>query len=183
MKEDLNMFKNKSLLILLVALGNFDLYAEDTILDYSSQNYVDQQFQILNLSLKPLAIKSINDGQSVLITIPGSYGFESASDELKYEMKSIIKSLSKILNTYPETTIEIVGHTDNVGNRSYNQKLGLDRAKSVEHELISNEVSPLRISSYTRGFDVPLCENKSKTGKECNRRVEITLSLEKKLEF
>jgi len=69
---------------------------------------------------------------------------------------------------------EIEGHTDNVGDKTYNQKLGEDRADSVKMYLYSQHQIPLhRINVISYGEDKPVGDNKTKDGRAQNRRVVI----------
>jgi len=69
---------------------------------------------------------------------------------------------------------EIEGHTDNVGDKMYNQKLGQERADQVKMYLYSQHQIPLhRINVISYGEDKPVGDNKTKEGRAQNRRVVI----------
>lgn len=155
-------------------------------MDYSSQDYLMKQYDILRLTFKDLTVETATlpaKGKVVTITIPSSYGFRTGSHNLKQSMKNKLSHLANFLRTYSETTIEVTGHTDSVGNASYNQKLGEKRAQAVTDQLIKGNISPLRITSSSKGEESPRCSNKTPDGRECNRRVEISVVLEKNLDF
>ena len=71
--------------------------------------------------------------------------------------------------------IQINGHTDNVGTDEYNQKLSVNRAKSVYNYLVSNGVPEKRISSKGFGSTMPIDDNETDSGRARNRRVEIEI--------
>ena len=73
-------------------------------------------------------------------------------------------------------SIELSGHTDNVGSASMNQKLSEDRAKSVKEFLIQAGVETERIITEGYGFSIPVDTNETEEGRSKNRRVEIRLS-------
>lgn len=66
-----------------------------------------------------------------------------------------------------------VGHTDSVGNDAYNQKLSVRRAESVKAYLVSKGIEKNRIYTEGKGEKQPVADNKTKEGREKNRRVEI----------
>ncbi len=83
--------------------------------------------------------------------------------------------LSALLDLEPHASIEIVGHTDNVGSASYNMDLSHRRAESVRRWLESRGVRPGAISR-TRGVGLhePRVSNATEAGRRENRRVEFT---------
>lgn len=82
--------------------------------------------------------------------------------------------LSLMLDRH-ELRIHITGHTDNVGTRSYNKRLSLDRAKAVYDYLLSHGVKAQRMSWSGEGADRPVDTNDTEEGRQRNRRVEITV--------
>jgi OOP family OmpA-OmpF porin len=66
-----------------------------------------------------------------------------------------------------------VGHTDSVGSDAYNQKLSVRRAESVKAYLVSKGIEKNRIYTEGKGEKQPVADNKTKEGREKNRRVEI----------
>ncbi|MFL7013611.1 OmpA family protein [Enterovibrio norvegicus] len=154
-----------------------------SVLNYTSEEYLTQQYTMLKITFQQLNVEKVDKGHAVKISIPSSYGFSTGSDQLKRSMKTTLSELSLFLRSYPESTIEITGHTDNVGNPKSNLLLGEKRANAVATELRKGRVSPLRIETQTEGEYLPLCSNKTLKGRECNRRVEIIVRLESHLEF
>ena len=70
--------------------------------------------------------------------------------------------------------IELEGHTDNVGSKDYNNKLGQDRADAVKRYLYEAHQVPLhKINVISYGEDKPVSPNKTKDGRAQNRRVVI----------
>jgi OOP family OmpA-OmpF porin len=66
-----------------------------------------------------------------------------------------------------------IGHTDSIGSDAYNQKLSVRRAESVKAYLVSKGVEPNRIYTEGKGEKQPVASNKTKDGRQKNRRVEI----------
>jgi outer membrane protein OmpA-like peptidoglycan-associated protein len=70
-------------------------------------------------------------------------------------------------------TIEISGHTDNVGSNLYNQQLSEDRAKSVVEYLIDNGIDAGRLTYAGYGEEQPIATNETEEGRQMNRRTEF----------
>jgi len=69
---------------------------------------------------------------------------------------------------------EIEGHTDNVGDKMYNEKLGMERAESVKRYLYEQHQIPLhKMNVISYGEEKPVAPNKDKAGRAQNRRVVI----------
>jgi peptidoglycan-associated lipoprotein len=70
--------------------------------------------------------------------------------------------------------IEVEGHTDNVGPKDVNYKIGLERAEAVKRYLYEQHQIPLhKINVISYGPDKPIAPNKTKAGRAQNRRVVI----------
>lgn len=81
--------------------------------------------------------------------------------------------LTKMLNDIPTLTIEISGHTDNVGSDAYNKELSEGRAKSVVNYLISKDVDAGRLTFAGYGETQPIKSNDTDEGRQMNRRTEF----------
>jgi outer membrane protein OmpA-like peptidoglycan-associated protein len=70
--------------------------------------------------------------------------------------------------------IEIEGHTDNVGDKVYNEKLGMERAEAVKRYMYEAHQIPLhKINVISYGEDKPVAPNKTRDGRAQNRRVVV----------
>jgi outer membrane protein OmpA-like peptidoglycan-associated protein len=79
------------------------------------------------------------------------------------------------MNQYPTLKIEISGHTDNVGDAEYNQRLSVARAKAVVDYLISKGIDSSRLSYVGYGFSKPIAPNDTEEGRRLNRRSEFKI--------
>ena len=117
----------------------------------------------------------VNTGDRLIVTLPQDILFATDSTAVRPDLQSDLRALANNIQSYPNTTIQVIGHTDNVGEASYNQGLSTRRAQAVSGILISNGVSSGRIQSYGRGEDQPVASNLTAEGRQQNRRVEIVI--------
>ncbi len=80
------------------------------------------------------------------------------------------------MSKYPKLTLEISGHTDNVGDEEYNQELSLKRANAVVNYLVKNGISSDRFKTKGYGFSMPIADNDTESGRQQNRRSEIKIT-------
>jgi len=102
-------------------------------------------------------------------------GFKFGQTKMPDEMQAKIDELVSQLKANPNGAyIEIEGHTDNVGTKDVNYKLGLERAEAVKRYLYENQQIPLhKINVISYGEEKPVAPNKTKAGRAQNRRVVI----------
>ena len=101
------------------------------------------------------------------------FGFGSSKPTLERETQVFMAQLAVKLREDPALAIEIVGHTDDVGTRSFNQVLSENRAKAVYNLLIMRGVSFDQMIFSGRGELDPLVANSNELNRAKNRRVEI----------
>lgn len=98
--------------------------------------------------------------------------FETASATIVGEPRGALAEVAALITQYPETTVVIEGHTDDVGPASYNMKMSLARAEAVAKVLISDlGIDAARVSAKAFGETKPIATNATKEGRERNRRV------------
>ncbi len=94
---------------------------------------------------------------------------------LRPESEKELNELVQLLNDNPHVKIEILGHTDNRGSSSYNQKLSENRAMAVVSYLIDKGIKSERLRFQGFGFDQPIASNETDMGRQLNRRVEFRI--------
>lgn len=120
--------------------------------------------------------KIMNTGEQLIVTLPQDILFATDSAALTGALRSDLTALAASMNRYPNTTINVIGHTDSTGAAAYNQDLSARRAQAVSSVLIQSGVVPVRIRSIGRGEDAPIASNLTVEGRALNRRVEITIT-------
>ena len=101
--------------------------------------------------------------------------FEFDKYELKSESFSSLKRLSNFMKENPQVRILISGHTDNVGNSSYNLQLSLQRAKRVQDYLFQQGFDSSRVEVEGKGDKNPMVPNSTLENQALNRRISIQI--------
>lgn len=83
--------------------------------------------------------------------------------------------LEQIMKTASSVKVEISGHTDNIGSYPYNVGLSKRRAEAVKKHLVKSGVDESRITVAGYGPDKPISDNKTRAGRQLNRRTEFTI--------
>lgn len=138
-------------------------------------NSLDQQAAELRSSIGNSNVTVQNTGNSLIVTMPQDILFATDSAVLRGDLTRDIRAVANNLLDYPNSRIEIVGHTDNTGSAAYNQDLSQRRAVSVANILRDSGVPNARITAFGRGEDAPVASNLSPEGRAQNRRVEIII--------
>jgi outer membrane protein OmpA-like peptidoglycan-associated protein len=109
----------------------------------------------------------------VLSEDQGNFKFGKATlpDETKQKIDEMVAQLKQDpKNIY----LEIEGHTDNIGDKRINEKIGMERAEAVKRYLYEQYQVPLhKMNVISYGEEKPIAPNKTKTGRAQNRRVVI----------
>ena len=99
------------------------------------------------------------------------FGKTDLPDTAKMRLDEVISQLKANPNNI---FIEIEGHTDNVGDKAINEKIGLERAEAVKRYLYEQHQIPLhKMNVISYGEDKPVAPNKTKDGRAQNRRVVV----------
>lgn len=117
----------------------------------------------------------VNTGDRLIVTMPQDILFATDSATLTGGLQADLSTLAQSMNRYPDTTVQVIGHTDNTGTPEYNQGLSERRANAVSSVLIASGVAPSRIFSFGRGESTPITTNLTEEGRAQNRRVEIVI--------
>ncbi len=136
---------------------------------------LDRQAAVLQAELNDSRIRVVNEGNQLRVVMPNGILFATDSASVQGSIQNDLYTVADNLNRYPNTRVEVVGHTDNTGSAAYNQDLSERRAAAVASILRSAGVSGGRIASYGRGESMPVASNLTADGQAQNRRVEILI--------
>jgi outer membrane protein OmpA-like peptidoglycan-associated protein len=117
----------------------------------------------------------INTGNELIVRMPQDILFATDSAMLRPDLQRDLRAVARNLLNYPDSTIQVVGHTDSTGAAAYNQDLSQRRALAVAEELRFNGVPAGRIQAFGRGEDQPIASNLTPEGRAQNRRVDIII--------
>ena len=101
--------------------------------------------------------------------------FASSSYAIREESYQEVIDFAKFLEENTQYKVEIVGHTDSVGKKAGNMTLSQGRANSVKEALIKEGIDASRLKSRGRGELDPIANNRTKEGRQTNRRIEVKL--------
>ncbi len=142
-------------------------------------NYMDKQAAEMERDLEGATIERVGEG--IKITFDSGILFEIDSSELQPEARTNIDKLATILLKYPDTEIIVEGHTDSTGSREHNMDLSIRRAQSVSNDLALGDVHITRLHVMGYGPDQPVEPNKTRRGRQANRRVDLAIYANGKL--
>jgi len=113
--------------------------------------------------------------RGLMMTFQSDVLFPINSSYLSEQAKSALLEFVEVVKDHPSAQIQVDGHTDATGEAEYNKWLSDKRATSVKEFLVSAGISASRISTHGYGLEKPVDTNKTKEGRQKNRRVEITI--------
>ena len=138
-------------------------------------SYQDRQEAQLRAQLDGTGVSVTRIGDNITLNMPGNVTFATNSADLNAGFFAVLDSVGLVVNEFNQTVIEVAGHTDSTGTDTYNQQLSERRAASVSAYLISRQVLPDRIIQVGMGESRPIADNTTESGRQLNRRVELTL--------
>ncbi|MBF9036058.1 OmpA family protein [Rhodobacterales bacterium HKCCE2091] len=137
--------------------------------------YLDRQAADLRAAMASDEVIITNTGQELRVVMPEGILFDFDSANVRADLQRDIRALARNVITYRETTVDVVGHTDDTGSESYNMDLSTRRAAAVAGILLEEGVIPSRVRSYGRGELDPVASNATPEGRQQNRRVEVII--------
>ncbi|MGI3186236.1 OmpA family protein [Nioella aestuarii] len=136
---------------------------------------LDQQAADLRASMANENVVIDNRGDHLMVTMPDGILFDTDSAAIRAGLQADLRAMARNLQQYPASTVDVIGHTDNVGSAEYNQDLSARRASAVAGVLLEQGVDPARVRSFGRGENEPVATNLTPEGRQLNRRVEIII--------
>ena len=140
---------------------------------------MDKQADEIKNTVPSAKVERVGEGITVEFSNSVLYAFNSA--DLNAGSNNTLDDLIKVLNKYPDTDIEVQGHTDSTGTHEYNQGLSERRASSVDSYLKSHGISSSRITTKGFGETAPKYSNSTAEGRAQNRRAEFLITANDKM--
>jgi outer membrane protein OmpA-like peptidoglycan-associated protein len=138
-------------------------------------NYMDRQEQELRRQTAGTGVEIERRGDELVLTMPAGITFPFNRYDLQPQFRPTLDRVAEILGEYPQTMIDVYGHTDSVGSDAYNQTLSENRARAVADYLSMRGVQSVRIATIGYGETQPVADNGSEAGRAANRRVELRI--------
>lgn len=138
-------------------------------------NNLDRQAEELRRQLRS-DVGVSNNGENLVVVLSQDLLFATGSTAVSAVSQNELFIVANSLNRFPNTTVNVIGHTDNVGGAAFNQTLSEQRARSVSNILINGGVAPSRIRAIGAGENNPIASNLNASGRQLNRRVEIIIT-------
>lgn len=121
-------------------------------------------------------VSQTEDGSAILVNLPDGVTFGVDSTVITPTFQQTLNQIADSLKTYPDSLVDVYGHTDSTGSDAYNQGLSERRAQSVANYLGMRGVASARIRSQGFGKQYPVASNDTEQGRALNRRVEIKIT-------
>jgi len=140
---------------------------------------MDKQAEEIKNQVPSAKVERVGEGITVEFSNNVLYAFNSA--DLNAAANATLNDLITILNKYPDTNIEVQGHTDSTGTFEYNQTLSEKRAASVADYLRVNGIASARITTKGFGKTAPKYPNTTPEERAKNRRAEFLITANDKM--
>jgi outer membrane protein OmpA-like peptidoglycan-associated protein len=137
--------------------------------------YMDRQQKDLRQELEGRGVYVTRSGDNIVLNLPSDVTFASGSADIAGSFLPVLDDVATILNQYPSTYIDVVGHADSQGTDADNLSLSERRANAAAGYLVARKVKAERVYVAGLGESQPIATNATAEGRAKNRRVEITL--------
>ncbi|MFC0203685.1 OmpA family protein [Novosphingobium soli] len=136
---------------------------------------MDKQIKELKEQTAGSGIDVTQQGDGILVNLP-DVTFAVDSTVVSPSFQAALDKVAQSMVQYPNSLVDVYGHTDSTGSAAYNLDLSKRRADSVARYLISRGVSSSRIQTQGMGLNYPVADNTTAEGRALNRRVEIKIT-------
>jgi len=140
---------------------------------------MDKQAEEIKDQIPGAKVERIDEGIKVEFNEKILFAFSKS--DLSDSAKMNLNKLATALTNYPNTNIEIQGHTDSRGTEEYNMGLSLRRANAVRDYLVSKGIDGSRMTVKGYGESAPAYTNDTPEGMAQNRRVEFLITANDKM--
>lgn len=138
--------------------------------------YLDKKEQRLREQMQGTGVEvNRNSDGSVGLVMPGNITFDTNQSTIKPNFYSTLNKVTQTLTEDNKSAILVTGYTDNTGSDAINNPLSQARAQSVANYLVGQGVPRTKINAQGAGSSNPIASNTTPSGREQNRRVEISI--------
>jgi outer membrane protein OmpA-like peptidoglycan-associated protein len=140
---------------------------------------MDKQAEEMKKVMGDAEVRRVGEGIVIEFKDKVLFGYDQAV--LSTQAQGSLNKLANVLQKYPDTNIEILGHTDSRGTDEYNQGLSERRANAAAGYLRTNGITGTRITTKGMGEADPKATNDTEEGRTDNRRVEFVITANQKM--
>jgi outer membrane protein OmpA-like peptidoglycan-associated protein len=124
--------------------------------------------------LQSKLIQVTKDARGIILSMSDIL-FDVNKASLKADLKTSLAKVAGILSVYQQLNVSIEGNTDNTGSAEHNMKLSQQRADNVKNFLVEQGIDAGRLTAKGLGMTMPIADNKTKEGRQKNRRVDLVI--------
>lgn len=124
--------------------------------------------------LQSKLIQVTKDARGIILSMSDIL-FDVNKASLKADLKTSLAKVAGILSVYQQFNVSIEGNTDNTGSAEHNMKLSQQRADNVKNFLVEQGIDAGRLTAKGLGMTMPIADNKTKEGRQKNRRVDLVI--------
>ncbi|NMF91157.1 OmpA family protein [Aromatoleum petrolei] len=136
---------------------------------------MDKQEAELRQQMAGTGVQVQRQGDTIRLQAPENITFDTGRADVKPQFQPVLSRLSQSIQQYPDTVVQIEGHTDSTGSASFNQTLSENRAESVRSYMAQRGVESNRLVAVGYGASRPVADNSTPQGRAQNRRVEVLI--------
>lgn len=140
---------------------------------------MDKQAEEIKKEVPDAEVVRVGEGIVIEFKSQVLFGFDQSN--LTSAARTNLDKLVTILKKYPDTDIEVQGHTDSKGTTGYNEALSERRASAVSYYLADQGIAHSRLKIKGFGETMPKYSNSTEEGQAQNRRVEFLISANEKM--
>jgi outer membrane protein OmpA-like peptidoglycan-associated protein len=181
LSQDLNWYqqdnnlKGKRIAEMEQQLGSQTMEQSKLARQIANQAKTREQFSSVEQSFSTLEAKVLREGDDIIIRLVG-LNFPSAKSTIEQKSFGLLTKVRDAINSFPNSTVSVLGNTDSYGGDMQNLQLSRERAEAVKQYLMANSklvTSQIEVIGY--GESKPIASNETVTGRAANRRVEVVI--------
>jgi len=170
-----NNLKGKRIAEMEQQLGSQAMEQSKLAQQIANQAKTHELFANMEQSFSTEEAKVLREGNDIIIRLVG-LNFPSAKSTIEQKSFGLLTKVRDAINSFPNSTVSVLGNTDSYGGDVQNLQLSTDRAEAVKQYLMANSklvTSQIEVIGY--GESKPIASNETVTGRAANRRVEVVI--------
>jgi OOP family OmpA-OmpF porin len=138
------------------------------------QEQIQRRFQQVAAVFTKEEAQVLRQGDNVIVRL--ALNFDSGSSVIRPEYFTLLRKIQTAIDVFPDSRVEVQGHTDSFGADDLNLELSEDRAEAVRRYLLANmTLGETAIEAVGFGETSPLANNETAEGRARNRRIDLLI--------